>query len=354
MSALVAFLILALWWNFTHSPDSVELAMTTGAPPAATAIDGPEQIWQPVQKQQDNHSVQASDHVTSAGGVRPRTERAPGSIIMPLDAGAEVPAVRLDGVVTDDEGKAVPGATVRLYSKSLNMRLKAGTGEYGEFSFPGIHHAEDYRLWVEAPGAFHDSTRSMLELPGSNPYLTIELQRAPTGSLRGRMVDTLGNGISYRTLQLESDKRQDRALVVTGDADGYFEVDGIPLGVYALRSRAEPYLDIAGVIVDGSADDVTDVVLDEGDELVEGRVVDSYGEPVMGARVRIAWLQEHEQQRSRSQRVLATDDKGRFLFGTLGRGARKMSISAPGFRSSEIFLEGNAPWVEVQLLSTAE
>jgi protocatechuate 3,4-dioxygenase beta subunit len=354
ISALAVVLTVALWLNLIHSPDSVELAIATGLPAATIAIDDPERLWQTALDQTENQFVQAPDHMASTNGIDSGSEGASSSNITPPDVSSDAHAGRLDGVVTDDEGRAVPGATVRLYSKSLNMRLKAGTGEYGEFSFPGIRDAMDYRLWVEAPGAFRDSTRTMLELPGDNPYLAIELQRLPTGSLRGRMTDTLGNGISYRSLQLESNGGQARALTVTGDAEGRFQVDGIPLGTYSLRSRAEPYLEFAGIAVSDSAEEFIDVILDEGDQLVEGRVVDFYGEPVVGARVRMAWSQEREQHRSRSQHVLATDDEGRFQFETLASGVRKMRVSAPGFRDSEVFLEGDTTWLEVQMLSTAE
>jgi hypothetical protein len=262
---------------------------------------------------------------------------------------AEGPVASLDGSVRDDGGMPVAGATVRLFSNSLNKRFEAQSNEDGNFFFPRVYSAGDYRLRVQAPGPYVDFTQTMLDIPVGHTFVEYTLARSVVGGFDGRMVDTQGQGVSYRNLQLESDDAQSVALTVTGDADGYFRIVDIPLGVYALRSRASPYLDVGGIEINNNMTDLVEVVLDVGDGLVEGSVVDQYGEPVHGARVRIDWVEVHRGFRSRSRRLVLTDHAGYFGFVELGPGKRQMIVQASDFQTAELAFSENDTWIEVQL-----
>src|ERR1035438_6765371 len=60
-------------------------------------------------------------------------------------------ALPVSGSVRDPQGRAVPGATVALYSRTSNAVLKTTTDSGGAYRFEGVA-AGDYLLRAEAPG----------------------------------------------------------------------------------------------------------------------------------------------------------------------------------------------------------
>ena len=60
-------------------------------------------------------------------------------------------ATLFSGAITDPQGKAVPGATIRLLRRADSSRIESRTDNEGMFSFPSLDGGE-YRLTAEAPG----------------------------------------------------------------------------------------------------------------------------------------------------------------------------------------------------------
>jgi hypothetical protein len=259
------------------------------------------------------------------------------------------PVVQLAGLIRDNKGALIVGEAVHLYSPVLAVRLQARSDEHGEFKFSQVYAATDYRLWIYTQGPYLDYETTRLKLDGESTYLEIVLEPSTSTSLEGRMVDTEGYGVPNQSLLLESGQAQAKAFSITGDARGYFSADSVPHGVLTLSSSVAPYIEVDGIEPGVEGKEFVEVVLDLGEEILEGRVINSYGNAVVGAEVRMDWLQSYGQLRSRSRRFRMTDESGSFSFNELGSGPRHIGVKAPGFIDAGVELEAHSTWLEIQL-----
>ncbi len=71
-----------------------------------------------------------------------------------------VPGARLMGVITDQNGALIPGATIFLSNADLQVALYASTGLDGQFRIDNLQGAV-YKLRIEAPGFAADQTEGL-------------------------------------------------------------------------------------------------------------------------------------------------------------------------------------------------
>ena len=64
---------------------------------------------------------------------------------------SQVNTSRIDGVVTDPAGAAVPGAEVTVTNLATDQSLKATTSEHGEWALPSMAAAK-YKIVITKPG----------------------------------------------------------------------------------------------------------------------------------------------------------------------------------------------------------
>ena len=163
------------------------------------------------------------------------------------------------------------------------------------------------------------------------------------------MVDAQGYPVPYFSLWLRNEQARGKSLQVTGNADGYFEVEKFPAGSLTLQTRSSPQLRISGIRLDANSEKYVELILDWGEATLEGRISDVNGNPLASAQVNLDWRDSENAVHSRSTRKTATDNMGLFQFTRLGPGTRQLSVSADGFRNTKRVLGSGVNWVAVQL-----
>jgi hypothetical protein len=238
----------------------------------------------------------------------------------------------LSGTVRAEDGQPVPGVTVQLRSKRLKTRYAGLSDEYGRFSIPGVKIGTDYQLLIRTEGAYQDYWERFLELSPDGLTIDIVLEPLVTGRLSGRMVDEDGSAVPGFSLSLRSTQASELLVQVSGDAEGHFVVEEAPAGDLTLKA---PGLLIRGIHLPPGSEEEVLLVLDWGDHVLSGRVVDDRGGPVAGAQLDLSWLHTRAAVRSGSIRRTRTDERGSFAFSQLGPGPHVLEVSAPGYNSAE-------------------
>jgi protocatechuate 3,4-dioxygenase beta subunit len=238
------------------------------------------------------------------------------------------------GTVMAEDGRPVAQARVQLSSRSLQRSYQAFTASDGSFTIDDAEVGGGYRLWVRPKADYQDYLEWGLQVAPGGLSLTVLLEPLGTGSLRGRMIDGFGLPVPSFTLWMwNSAPGADRSLPVTGDRDGRFRVDQVPAGEVTFGSQGDPQFSIGVVQLEPGTTVEAELMLDWGDEQLAGLVLDSGGEPVSGAEVKLLWWGQAQDVLSRSKRRTVTDGSGYFLFSKLGPGAHTIVVSARGYRA---------------------
>jgi len=156
-------------------------------------------------------------------------------------------------------------------------------------------------------------------------------QPAGSGRMRGTVIRT-DTGGPLRFIQVRVSAPGTGSWTTTTDESGRFEVTGLPAATYSVIPSApefaQPSVRVASIqLADGQTLDDLQVGLSPGG-VIEGTVLDAYGDPVVAARVqalRAEYLRfpgmSATGQRASDRRLMArgltqTDDRGRFrLYG---------------------------------------
>lgn len=264
------------------------------------------------------------------------------AMLMPVSDTVEVSAHLLD-----EQGAPVAGERVYLHSPGLRTHYQAVSGAAGTARFPEVAASADYRARVAPRGPYKDYARSV-DLSGG-AALEIVLEPLAVGALSGHMIDPAGEPVPQFSLRLYSADARAKRRQVSGDADGYFEIAEVPAGPLTLQAVSTPQLQITGVEVDDGANTYVELVLDWGDAMLEGWVIDANDDPVAGADVDLYWTRNEGPVHSRSARRTFTDGRGAFLFSRLGRATHRLEVTAPGHVRHQQTVQTDTPWVEVRL-----
>jgi hypothetical protein len=152
-----------------------------------------------------------------------------------------------------------------------------------------------------------------------------------SGRIRGTVTRTdTGGPLRFIPVRVSSPGTPGSPWTTTTDASGRFEVTGLPAATYVVAPSAPQFAQPSGRVasirlVEGQTLDDLHVALSPGG-VIEGQVLDSYGDPVVAASVqalRAEYLRMPgtNGQRASDRRLTArgatqTDDRGRFrLFG---------------------------------------
>jgi hypothetical protein len=272
-----------------------------------------------------------------------------------LDVAMEPVEVRAEvaGSLVSTAGEPVAGETVRLYSPRRKRSFSAVSDHAGAFSIGGVETADDYHLTVHPKGPYRDYTERNLRVTADGLYLEIALEPLELGGrLSGQMVDLDGNPIPHFTLTLRNNDAVRRSMQVTGDAQGYFVVEGAPEGKLVFETRSMPHLSISGIQLNQGTESNILLVVDWGEYEVSGAVVDSDDNPVSVPDVSLSWTHDEDGVRSYSNRKTAADADGHFQFTGLGPGRHTLHVNVPGFKSArlhhEVGYEGNEVVVRLE------
>lgn len=241
------------------------------------------------------------------------------------------------GIVLGMDGLPVALARVELTSPALARRYQALSDDAGQFHFPQVELAADYRLWVRPRGRYKDHVEEDLWVGPGGLDLTIVLEPLELASLRGQMVDPDGRAVSGFTLWLRSAfEGAEPFIPVTGDRQGRFLVEELPEGPLTLQTLAAPFFSFSGIELSADVSREVRLTLDTGTQTFDGFVEDTAGGPVAGASVALFWSLDAGGVRSRASRQTVTDAQGYFLFTQLGSGLHTASVSAAGFRGARV------------------
>lgn len=251
-----------------------------------------------------------------------------------------VRGVRLAGSVTCAK-EPVIGASVVI----AGAETKSGAG--GRFEFEAAHLPSETML-VTAQGCVSQGRTLSLTLDGPNADVEIVLD--PAGSAAGRVsaigggpiegarVALAGSGNIFADMMGMGGAGGGRfdvppALAVT-DAQGAFEMHGIPTGATKLRVEADGWLG-ATVSIDVKRDRVAPVeALLLKESVLTGTVRDAKGAPLAGAKVRVAVPPKDAASGMMANMLGGTfrsglaDAEGRFEVHGLAEGTRKVRVEA--------------------------
>ena len=298
-------------------------------------------------------------------------------------------------VVDAGTGMGLPGALVTLAEDVVHvLSVSEWTDLDGELSLYGIP-AGDYTLQIKAGGYLEVNAPLALVLEAAQESEdaleddVIDIPLQPAGSLQGVVVDAVGNPLGLAqvvchvvtetgaawVMSRDTSANVDPLVAPAGemapasfegvfgffsDAEGYFEVTGLPAGSVVLEARRQGYQPTwAGpfVLSSGGALSGIELRLRPGHRLT-GRVVNAEGDPVEDARVRIqpavAPALEVSAPTQRPElplvRSLFTDEEGRFEARDLPD-AVIVRADTPGTleASLTVALEGREDPVELRL-----
>ena len=260
-------------------------------------------------------------------------------------------AARVAGVVETERGNPVAAATIVLGSSELGTHYQSVTDAEGRFSIAGVAIGPGYSLRVLSDGPLLDHARHRIRVPEDGLSLEIALGSLPTGRLTGRMIDAEENPIPGLRLWLVSKAAIRHAVPITADERGYFELDRVPAGDLSFDTRSTPHLVVSGLSLREDGEAGVLLVLDKGDEVMSGQVVDDRGDPVGGAQVSLSWSHTSGEMRSTSSRATRTDPEGFFRFTQLGPDEHRLDVRADGYWPVQELREVGryAPEVEVRL-----
>lgn len=258
-----------------------------------------------------------------------------------LAAGSSV-----SGRVLDEDGAPVAGARV-LYASVSERRDRAHplldgvvTEENGAFSFPALPKGT-WRILARhktlAPGSSEPVT-----LDGATKVDGVEIRLEAGAALRGRVVDADGApapGAVVRASVGGRGFRGRRPRQTYADDDGKFELEGLPkaaMSVVALHESASS--ETQAVNTEDKAEATSLVLKLALTGRIAGTVIDSAGEPVDGAQVRLmpdfragAGRRFNRQEfRLRGISTELTDPGGNFEFRGLSDMPYRVSASPPG------------------------
>ncbi|HVT19205.1 MAG TPA: carboxypeptidase-like regulatory domain-containing protein [Thermoanaerobaculia bacterium] len=307
----------------------------SGRVPGAFTTTGPDGVYR---------LAQAPDHLCELVVTRPGF--APG--LLKVDAGeAELPPLFLqpeaevEGVVRDADGQPVAGARVGVSSVLLgtgihsevplvDKRSADESDHEGAFHLAGLIPGEPLRLSVWAAG-FVPWEQTVAAEPGKK--LDIVLRRG--ARLRGRVVDDLGAAVGGARVVAYELFRGTPTLESSVDAEtdsgGRFELTGLAGSRARLVVGARGFADTAlpDIPVDSDPDSSgqeLEIRLHRG-ATVDGRVLDSAGEPVQDARVVLG-----------SQLTLS-DLQGAFHLEGAAEGSQKLAAAHPDHGRTERLIE---------------
>ena len=148
------------------------------------------------------------------------------------------------------------------------------------------------------------------------------------------MADLNGNPVPGFALNLHSRAVSGRSVRVVGDQQGIFLVEDFPVGDAVLSTNSRPVLAAQGIRVSPEPEEPVLVILDTGTHVLEGRVIDSLGEPMAATSVIMTWEFSESGVLSSSLRKTAADHNGNFVFTNLGPGLHRLQVSASGYRTA--------------------
>lgn len=232
----------------------------------------------------------------------------------------------LTGMVKDTEGKAAPGAAVRLLQGPQVL-----TDGQGRFRIPADRISEGACLVAR------DVERNLAGMvPAGDPATTKALELKPARTVRGMITDTAEAPVAAARVAIDFrwpgylSRLSEEVLT---DAEGKFEVRAIPgnlpedselrMTVVTMNHGCISYGRLSIQREDGERIELTPLRMHPADQTVSGTVVDADGKPVAGLPI---YLNDNKQY----SHTVVTDAKGRFVMRRLCEGKIRLQAGIGG------------------------
>ena len=260
-----------------------------------------------------------ADAVTAADGSFTLEDRSPGESLdlsatragygPGLAPGVAVPSeepvrivldatARVSGRTVDPQGKPVPGASIFL-SEAAPMNAagrsmlgpsgrfhRAVSDEQGGFSIEDVSPGP-VRLHAQAPRRQQVELENLEVKPGQG-LTGLDVVLPAGATVEGRVLGPDGRPVGDARVSVVQASQNDFAAFSSlrgdTDADGHYQIDGVPPGPHTLEARADGYRRAARDVEVTERTGAVDFQLDRGLE-VSGRVVDDAGAPIPGVQL---------------------------------------------------------------------
>jgi hypothetical protein len=155
----------------------------------------------------------------------------------------------------------------------------------------------------------------------------------------GQVVDAYGQPIPDFRLWLRSDSASLGWVPVRSDQTGHYQIADAPSGPLVFRTQSFPSFHIRGPVLAPGGEQEVPLVLDWGEHAIYGRVENAHGDPIATPNIFLHWSHQRDGVQSQSTRRAASDGHGNFQFIGLGPGPHRISVTAPGYGTSQLAYE---------------
>lgn len=242
--------------------------------------------------------------------------------------------VTVAGRLTDTNGSSVSGEILTMVTPQLRTSYQAQSDEYGNFLFKAVEPGKDHQLRIRPASRYKNKDINPLLVPDAGLTLDVVLELIDEGELSGWMIDLDGHAIPGFPLTLRSNMATAKSVSVVSDQQGFFSVQGFPVGDALLRTHSYPILMVQGIHVSADPEEPVTVILDTGKHVLLGRVIDKFGEPVAASIIILNWEFTINGLRNSSTRKTNADQYGNFVFTGLGPDLHALQVSAAGFSTA--------------------
>ena len=237
----------------------------------------------------------------------------------------------ITGRLTDTKGNPVGGETLHLLTPRMRTWYRVQSDARGNFLFEEVEPGKDHLLQIRPASRYKNKDINPLVVPDGGLKLDVVLELIDEGELSGWMIDLDGQPVPGFSLTLRSGTATAQSVNVVGDQQGFFSVENFPVGHAMFRTNSYPILMVQGIRVSAEPEEPVMVILDTGRHVLQGRVIDGFGEPVAAASITLGWAFRDNGLRSSSTRKTTGDENGNFVFTGLGPDLHAMQVSAAGF-----------------------
>jgi hypothetical protein len=164
---------------------------------------------------------------------------------------------------------------------------------------------------------------------GRRPALVAPATQASKPAVAGRILDAWGMAVPHATVHVVAAENRMRAERTETNADGSFHMDRAPAAKVRVVAEDDREGYVESAELDGQAARQVVLVLEQA-RTIEGVVMDERGAPVPHATVK-AWG-----EMAPLEKIVVTDDEGRYAIHRVGESANHLSVWARGFEPTTL------------------
>jgi len=345
--------------------------MTANAPRAVVGRDGTYAISG---LEPGDYSVLArtasSDYASVPSSQGKKVALEPGTTVTGVDFSVDRGGV-IAGLVTTSDGDPIADARCQVLPADYMSQAMSGnidafvatrsvtTDADGRFEQRGLPCGKKYVVNVRCP-SFAPATSDEVALPVDPPRAEVEIALAAGLSIAGRVVREDGSPAASVAVWLVPAGKNLIARAgaaassrVETDVDGGFVLADLPAGEHQVSvDRFDPTKIVTGgiqstpvVLTDTDIEDLVLTIRAAGQTKIVGVVVDDLGQPIAGAAVKVAGVQDIA---GLSAATVSTSDSGEFVAAELEGQAFRVQASKDGY-SETTLANVTADMAEVRL-----